>query len=983
MDDSDWLLADLDTSNDLVDFGNQDNGILHRLSPDEVLVPNGEIPLTRTFSLDDNPLNIESSKANLLVHRQNRALRAKERTQHIRTLKQAAKLRRKTQKRARRATNDPLAHAQAVLKKQQVDDQSQVRVFPSVSNDASLAAGPPHGSSTHPFPGTSSSSASFHPGNNRVAVLRDEALQSNSDIATVLGPSMSTKHAPITSAHSSTSKNRGTIPGGNGVGLSHMIKQQNSVHPSSSYTTFGNLADPHFGSFLERSSSRSNIEDLIEAYHRNEQPSETALTSTALPAAVNKQQQRPLSNASSSLIGSTGVAAPNSLSHHQQHQQNQQLYPPKEGASRYNLRRRGSTEPMEGAVNGEPQSLLHKTHSVNKLPAARASLDSTNSYPYDRQPQHQQAVDSGVEFLRGASLEPQQSAPLSNAAAQHLHQQYAQLPPQRQESAESYVSRQSSASTVNPQKVLSGGNYRIQEYVGHGSFGHVYSAVNVETNEKVAIKRIPKIFDDILHTKRLLRELRILRMLQHENIIEFREVLAPRDINRFQDLYIVFEYVATDLQKLINSNQHFTNLHIQFFLYQILCGTRYIHSSNIIHRDLKPANILVNADCSLKICDFGLARGAHIATETGEAAPDASFFSTTPMSGAQSPRSPRPSKLSLQKSTGGRYTMMTPDPRKGVYGQRQPPTAAQVADGFLTVPSTTSTSSIGAAYESSSSATSLLPPTASSASSSSSSSSQQAQQKPLPHATIPIRRQLTKHVVTRWYRSPEVILLSSDYTSAIDMWSIGCIFAELLSMQKESISRPQDRKALFPGKSCFPLSADHPTAYTDRLDQLNVIFDVIGTPTPEEIARSSSRARDYLKALPKKKKASLRERYPGADKDALDLLSKLLRFDPSSRITAEEALNHPYLQAVRDAETERLSVCDPIDFEFEDTPITKERIRELVIEEVAYYNPHIITELRKPMELFRSPYVSPVASPVISSSDPSGFLATSFSLDPR
>ncbi|CAN0340556.1 unnamed protein product, partial [Laminaria digitata] len=104
---------------------------------------------------------------------------------------------------------------------------------------------------------------------------------------------------------------------------------------------------------------------------------------------------------------------------------------------------------------------------------------------------------------------------------------------------------------------------------------------------------------------------------------------------------------------------------------------------------------------------------------------------------------------------------------------------------------------------------------------------------PLRQRTL--KRQLTKHVVTRWYRAPELILLQ-DYNNAVDVWSLGCILAELLSMQKESAPTSQERSALFPGKSCFPLSAEKPSSYSDRLDQLNVIFDVIGTPSREDIA---------------------------------------------------------------------------------------------------------------------------------------------------
>lgn len=76
---------------------------------------------------------------------------------------------------------------------------------------------------------------------------------------------------------------------------------------------------------------------------------------------------------------------------------------------------------------------------------------------------------------------------------------------------------------------------------------------------------------------------------------------------------------------------------------------------------------------------------------------------------------------------------------------------------------------------------------------------------------------------------------AKDYNNAVDMWSLGCILAELLSMQKESFPTSQERNALFPGKSCFPLSAEKPSSYSDALDQLNVIFDVIGTPSREDI----------------------------------------------------------------------------------------------------------------------------------------------------
>ena len=93
--------------------------------------------------------------------------------------------------------------------------------------------------------------------------------------------------------------------------------------------------------------------------------------------------------------------------------------------------------------------------------------------------------------------------------------------------------------------------------------------------------------------------------------------------------------------------------------------------------------------------------------------------------------------------------------------------------------------------------------------------------------------------MTRWYRGPEVILLQQkqDTLAAVDMWSIGAIFAELLQMQQENRPDPTKRGPIFPGDSCFPLSIKDQMDYASRVDQMQVIFDVIGSPTAEEIAK--------------------------------------------------------------------------------------------------------------------------------------------------
>ncbi len=164
-------------------------------------------------------------------------------------------------------------------------------------------------------------------------------------------------------------------------------------------------------------------------------------------------------------------------------------------------------------------------------------------------------------------------------------------------------------------------------------------------------------------------------------------------------------------------------------------------------------------------------------------------------------------------------------------------------------------------------------------------------------------RQLTKHVVTRWYRAPELILIQ-PYSTAVDIWSIGCIFAELLSMQEESVPGYEDRVPIFPGGSCYPLSGDIESSNAnERLDQLSVILGVIGTPPPEDIA-SIGNANEYIKTLRKSPSKDIESLYPAADKEAIDLLKIMLQFNPQKRCTAEEALEHNFFKEIRQKDKE-------------------------------------------------------------------------------
>jgi mitogen-activated protein kinase 1/3 len=85
-------------------------------------------------------------------------------------------------------------------------------------------------------------------------------------------------------------------------------------------------------------------------------------------------------------------------------------------------------------------------------------------------------------------------------------------------------------------------------------------------------------------------------------------MLEPSDPRGFTSLYLVLEQAQSDIKKLLKTSIFLTELHVQTILYNLLCSLRYMHGAKIIHRDIKPANILINEDCSVKICDFGLAR---------------------------------------------------------------------------------------------------------------------------------------------------------------------------------------------------------------------------------------------------------------------------------------------------------------------------------------------------------------------------------------
>lgn len=153
-----------------------------------------------------------------------------------------------------------------------------------------------------------------------------------------------------------------------------------------------------------------------------------------------------------------------------------------------------------------------------------------------------------------------------------------------------------------------GDDYECVKLLGQGSYGAVVSAIHKPTGKKVAIKRMDGVFEDEVDCKRILREINLLRKLEHPYVINILDVIDPKNHETFDSLYVVLELAESDLKKVIKSAIHLQIKHISTVVYNLLCAVKYLHSANVIHRDLKPANVLVNEDCSVKICDFGLAR---------------------------------------------------------------------------------------------------------------------------------------------------------------------------------------------------------------------------------------------------------------------------------------------------------------------------------------------------------------------------------------
>jgi len=282
--------------------------------------------------------------------------------------------------------------------------------------------------------------------------------------------------------------------------------------------------------------------------------------------------------------------------------------------------------------------------------------------------------------------------------------------------------------------------YRKIEKIGEGTYGLVYKAKNEKSGEIVALKKIRLESEDEGTPSTAVREISILKQLQHPNIVQLYDVVHTET-----SLTLIFEYMDQDLKNYLDAcgDKGIDEYTIKSFLYQLLQGIAHCHQQRVLHRDLKPQNLLINMEGELKLADFGLARG---------------------------------------------------------FG-------------------------------------------------------------------IPVKK-YTHEVVTLWYRPPDVLMGNTKYSTQVDMWGVGCIFAEM------SIGQP-----LFCGSS--------------NSSQLSKIFKIMGTPTkqswPEMVNLS-----EYKENFPKYKAKKLKNFVPKLGKQGLDILVKFLQFDPMKRISGKNAMKHEY-----------------------------------------------------------------------------------------
>ncbi|XP_060100783.1 mitogen-activated protein kinase 12 isoform X2 [Heteronotia binoei] len=181
--------------------------------------------------------------------------------------------------------------------------------------------------------------------------------------------------------------------------------------------------------------------------------------------------------------------------------------------------------------------------------------------------------------------------------------------------------------------------------------------------------------------------------------------------------------------------------------------------------------------------------------------------------------------------------------------------------------------------------------------------------------------EMTGYVVTRWYRAPEVILNWMHYTQTVDIWSVGCIMAEMIT-----------GKPLFKGN--------------DHLDQLTEIMKVTGTPTQDFVQKLQSQdAKNYIKSLPKVQKKDFAAILKYANPLAVNLLEKMLVLDAEKRITAAEGLAHPYFEGLQDPEEE--TEAEKYDDSYDNMDLPLDEWKCITFKEIMNFKPPQLPESKE------------------------------------
>lgn len=222
---------------------------------------------------------------------------------------------------------------------------------------------------------------------------------------------------------------------------------------------------------------------------------------------------------------------------------------------------------------------------------------------------------------------------------------------------------------------------------------------------------------------------------------------------------------------------------------------------------------------------------------------------------------------------------------------------------------------------------------------------------------IKLKRHFTTHMQTRYYRAPEVILIQQKHICeqdvkkigpqvlfSMDVWSIGCIMAELCDMIKENCPQgPAARRVMFPGRKSY-LSGAKPS----QDDQMQQIFQKLDKPAPKTMGWMNDDARAFIGKFKQDfKRMNFQQAYPALDKEGHDLLLQLLDFNPITRITVAEALQHPFFNSVRTPSSiKEHTNPEECKFEFEDMDLSRLVIRELMLDEIAFYHPELVPKLK-------------------------------------